>query len=128
MWIKDNVNPYNEDTDDCVIRAVSTVSGNSWKTVYLALAISGCNMGRMPDNNAVWGKYLRSLGWKRRAVPDTCPDCYTVSEFSLDHPLGIYILCGQSHVVAMIDGNWYDTSDTGSMPVLYFWENMNHVV
>lgn len=79
-------------------------------------------MGRMPDNNAVWGGYLRSIGWRRGGIPDTCPDCYTVSRFSEDHPFGTYILCGQSHVVAMINGNWYDVNDTGSMPVLYYWE------
>lgn len=125
MWIRKNLNPFDLETDDCVVRAISLVTGKSWKTVYLGLAVSGCEMARMPDNNAVWGRYLRSLGWHRGAIPDICPDCYTVSDFASDNPDGIYILCGNGHVVAMIDGNWYDTSDTGSMPVLYFWEKYN---
>lgn len=122
MWVLYNNNPYELETDDCVIRAISSVNGNKWQTVYLALAIAGCKQGRMPDNNSIWGWYLRSLGWTRRAIPDTCPDCYILADFASDHPVGRFIACGQSHVVAVIDGDWYDTSDTGSMPVLYFWE------
>ena len=91
MWIKSNLNPYNQDTDDCVIRAIAAATGKGWETVYMSLSVLGCDMGRMPDNNTVWGKYLRSLGWHRGAIPDVCPDCYTVSSFSADHPFGDYI-------------------------------------
>ena len=82
----------------------------------------------MPDANDVWGGYLRSLGWIRGAIPDTCPDCYTVADFAADHPYGRYVLCGRSHVVALTDGDWYDTSDSGQMPILYYWEDTNDVL
>lgn len=123
MWIRTNSNPQGREVDDCVIRALAEVTGRSWRSVYLALAVSGCEACNMPDSNEVWGGYLRSLGWSRGAIPDTCPDCYTVSDFASNHIYGKYVLCGRSHVVALIDGDWYDTTDSGMMPILYYWED-----
>lgn len=128
MWIRTNSNPRGREVDDCVVRALAEATGRSWRAVYLALAVSGCEYGNMPDANDVWGGYLRSLGWIRGAIPDTCPDCYTVADFAADHPYGRYVLCGRSHVVALTDGDWYDTSDSGQMPILYYWKDTKNAL
>ena len=77
------------------------------------------------EKNHVWGSYLKRLGFKRFFIPDRCPDCYTVSDFAADHPYGRYLLridgLSDGHVVAVIDGDWYDSWDSGDEIVDYFY-------
>ena len=80
----------------------------------------------MPNADSVWSKVLKDFGFKRRSIPDTCPACYTIREFCEDHPEGTYILGTGSHVVAVIDGNLYDTWDSlDETPILY-WRKEGH--
>lgn len=78
-------------------------------------------MKDMPSSNEVWMSYLHKRGFNRYIIPSTCPDCYTVSKFCRDHPQGIYLLATGTHVVAVINGNYFDTWDSGSeVPIFYF--------
>ena len=80
----------------------------------------------MPSSNEVWGAYLKKIGYIRELIPNTCPDCYTVKEFCLDHPRGKYLLATGSHVIAVINGNYYDTWDSGDeIPIYYFTKEEN---
>ena len=36
-FIQENLNPYNKHVDDCVIRAIATVTGKEWDEIYLDL-------------------------------------------------------------------------------------------
>lgn len=75
----------------------------------------------MPSSNEVWGAYLKSIGYKKYVIPNTCPDCYTVRDFCNDNPTGRFLLATGSHVIAVIDGDYYDTWDSGDeVPVYYF--------
>lgn len=75
----------------------------------------------MPSSNAVWGAYLRRLGFVKEMLPDYCPDCYSVRDFCLDHPYGQYVLMLSGHVVAVEDGCYYDTWDSGDEIPLFYW-------
>lgn len=117
-----NPNPKNERVGDCVIRAISIATKKSWYDVYAELAAYGFMLCDMPSSNAVWGQYLKDLGYKRHIVIDTCPvNCYTVRDFCKDNPDGVFILGTGSHVVAVINGDYYDTWDSGSEIPIYFW-------
>lgn len=70
-------------------------------------------MKNMPSVNKVWGALLTSIGFRQYALPNTCPDCYTIRDFCIDNPDGIFILATGSHVVAVIDGDYYDAWDSG---------------
>ena len=121
MFIPVNPNPENNLTGDCTIRAISIVTNQDWDTTYIGLAIEGFILKDMPSSNRSWMKYLYNHGFRRYIIPDTCPDCYTVSQFCMDNPLGTYLLATGSHVVAIIDGNYYDTWDSGQeVPIYYF--------
>jgi len=65
---------------------------------------------------------LKHRNYIRTQIPNTCPDCYTVKDFCTDNPQGRYIVATQSHVVAIIDGDYYDTWDSGTEPIIYFWK------
>ena len=69
-------------------------------------------------------KMLEDYGFKRRSLQDTCPSCYTVRDFVADHPIGVYILATGSHVIAVINGTYFDTIDTGDYVPAYYWEKI----
>ena len=78
-------------------------------------------MKKMPSYNEVWSEYLFNNGYRRTQLPNTCPDCYIVKDFCHDFSIGRYLLALDGHVVAVVDGNYYDTWDSGNETVLYYW-------
>lgn len=127
MYIKSNINPQNKQVGDCVIRAISTALNQEWERTYIELAIQGFMMSDMPSSDSVWNEYLKNKGLSRRIVPDTCPNCYTVKQFADEHPTGIYVVFVGQHVVAVIDGNYIDTWDSGDRIPIYYWEVNNGI-
>lgn len=119
MFIKYNANPVKNIVGDCVIRAVSKAMNNDWETVYLEIAMLGLLMHDMPTSNNVWETYLWKNGFRRFNIPNMCPDCYTVRDFCLDNPEGTFVLGTGSHAIAIIDGDYYDTWDSGEETPIY---------
>ena len=117
-----NPNPTGKNVGDCTVRALTKGLGRSWEEIYTALALQGYLMGDLPSANAVWGAYLRQQGWTRRIIPDTCPDCYTVADFTAEHPRGTYILALSGHVVCVSEGDLWDSWDSSGEVPLYYWE------
>lgn len=120
-WQFYNPNPLGLNTGDCVIRALTLAFGKTWDEVYEMVANYGFETKTMPSSNDSWTALLRRNSFKRYIIPDECPDCYTVREFCEDHPKGVYVLATGTHVIACIDGDYYDTWDSGSkIPIYYF--------
>lgn len=122
MYKHFNPNPAGKSVGDCTVRAVAAATGKSWDEVYTGLSVEGLALADMPSANAVWGAYLKRQGYRRQLLPDTCPDCYTVADFAAEHPKGVYLLALSGHVVCIINGDWYDTWDSGAETPLYYWE------
>lgn len=122
MWIQWNPNPVAARVGDCAVRAVARVTEQDWERTYMELAILGLQMADMPSANNVWGAALRRRGFIKAMIPDSCPDCYTVADFAEDHPHGQYVVQTSGHVVAIEDGDWIDTWDSGQETVTYFWK------
>lgn len=120
-WIFYNPNPSKKLVGDCVIRAITKITDSDWKSVYIGVALQGYEMDDMPSSNAVWGAYLYSQGFKRYITPNTCPECYTIKDFCIDHPIGTYLVATGSHVVAITDGDYYDSWDSGDEMPIYYW-------
>ena len=121
MFKKTNPNPANNLVGDCVIRAISILTNEDWEYTFLELCIFAFSMHDMPSSNAVWGAYLIDLGYKRYVIPNVCPACYTVRQFCKTHTNGKYLLATGTHVVTVIDGDYYDTWDSGDeVPIYYF--------
>lgn len=117
-----NKNPYGRSVGDCTIRAISKALGQTWEKTYVDLCLEGFMMGDLPNADSVWGKYLKRRGFSRTFIPDDCPDCMTVDRFANEHPKGTYILSMPGrHVVAVVDGNYWDSWDSGNeLPEYYF--------
>lgn len=121
MWVEFNVNPMSRRVGDCVIRALARVTDQDWETTYTHICLQGFMMCDMPSADEVWGAYLRGRGFRRAVIADECPECYTVRDFCRDYPRGRFVLALHEHVVAVIDGNYYDTWDSGDMAPLYYF-------
>lgn len=120
-----NPNPLSGHVGDCVIRAVTKATDSTWEQTYIRIVVYGFIMCDMPSANRVWRQYLKDKGFKKYLIPDSCPDCYTVQDFCVDHPVGIYILGidgrNSGHVVAVVDGDYYDTWDSGKEIPDFYW-------
>lgn len=117
-----NVNPSNKIVGDCVVRAISTALGEEWDRIYIELSFMGFFAKDVFTSNGVWGAYLIQNGFKRKAIPDMCPDCYSIEQFAEDHPKGVYVVATGTHVVAVIDGVYYDTWQSGDQVPQYYFE------
>ena len=116
-----NPNPRKKSVGDCVVRALSAIFNDSWENVYADLSMQGAFLFDMPTANSVWGEYLKANGFRRYVIPNSCPHCYTVRDFCYDHPYGKYLLKTEGHVIAVIDGDYYDTANTGDEIPEYYW-------
>ena len=117
-----NPNPLGKKVGDCVVRGISMLLDQTWSETYIDICMLGHEMGDMPSSNSVWASYLHSKGYGRTTLPDTCPMCYTVTDFCEDHPSGRYLLATGSHVVCVSDGDYYDAWDSGNEVPVYYWE------
>ncbi|MBO7453162.1 MAG: hypothetical protein J6U54_22750 [Clostridiales bacterium] len=128
-----NLNPYGLNTGDCVIRAITLALNYNWFMVHDELSFLSRKMADMPSSNRVWKQYLKEKGINETVIENDCSNCMTVRQFSEHHPKGVYILstCSYevannlivtgSHVVTVIDGDYYDSWDSGTdIPLSYF--------
>lgn len=120
-WRMYNPNPDGSNKDDCAVRAVAKALGISWDDAYLLLASKGFQMKDLPNGNAVWGAVLRERGFRRGAVPNTCPDCYTAEDFATDHQEGTWVLGFGNHVSTIQNGTIFDSWDSSKETPQYYW-------
>ena len=117
-----NPNPSNQRVGDCAVRAIAKATDQSWENAYLNLAIEGLMLSDMPSANYVWGMLLHKNGFEEKIISSTCPACTSVARFAEEHPRGTFVAATQNHVVAIKDGCYFDSWDSGEEIILYFWE------
>lgn len=122
MYRNFNNNPLGRNkVGDCSVRAVSKALGVSWDDAHDMLADMSKNMGTIMNDNDVISAVLRMHGFYKENLPCTSRDCYTVREFANENPRGTYVVGTGSHVVAIINGDYYDSWPSGDESVIYFW-------
>lgn len=122
MWIKANPNPAKKEVPDCVIRAVCIALNKPWlETSDELYEVARKDYSVTSDDN-VWGHYLYQLGFKPILLPHDCPKCVTIDQFTKMYPYGIYIIGTGYHAVAIINGNYYDSWDSGNEIPTFFWK------
>ena len=122
MWKHYNPNPIALEGIDCTVRALIKALDISWEKAYAMLAANGFVLSDMPNANHVVNYTLRRNGFKRHALPDECPDCYTAEDFAREHPEGTYVLAFGDHVCTVIDGTIYDSWDSRNRVPMFYWE------
>lgn len=117
-WIKYNPNPKQRRVGDCAIRACCKATGRSWDDVYDSLSAIAKHKKDIISANDVWDDYIEMYGYERISLP---PYRVNVIDFCEEHPKGDYVLGLDEHVVAVSDGHYYDTWDSGGKEVLRCW-------
>lgn len=121
MYRRYNPNPLHNRVGDCAVRAIAKALDISWDEAYVQIAIQGFIDKDMPNGNDVWGAFLIRKGFRRRAIPETCSECYTIIDFCKDHPQGVYVVGTGSHVLAVVNGQYFDSWDSGDELPIYFY-------
>lgn len=121
MFIEWNNNPVGRRVGDCSVRAISKALDVDWETAYAMIASNGFAMGDMPSSNSVWGAVLRQNGFKKQAIPNSCPDCFTFADFAKDNPRGTFVLGTGSHVATVVDGDLYDSWNSSDEIPVFVW-------
>lgn len=120
-WRKYNPNPAGRAVGDCAVRAVAAALGVDWETAFAMIAENAFLMADMPSSNSVWGAVLRQHGFRRYAIPNTCPDCYTMGQFAEDHPEGVFVVGTGNHVATIRDGMVWDSWNSLRELPQFYW-------
>lgn len=108
---------------DCVIRALTKVTGKAWEDVFDDLVPIARKLQCMPNGKPCYKAYLESNGFVYHGVSNAKGTKRpTVDRFSKDHTIGTYFARVAHHVIAIIDGVYYDTWDSGECSMYGYWE------
>lgn len=121
MWMYYQPNPCGRSVGDCSVRAISKALNISWEESYNIICEAGFKMCDMPSSDSVWGAVLRTNGFYKTTIPNSCPDCYTAEDFCRDNPVGVFVLGFGGHVATVVDGYLYDSWDSSREIPVYMW-------
>lgn len=121
MWMRTNPNPGHKEVPDCVIRAISIALNQTWLKTSDDLYEIARNDYSVTCDDHIWGKYLYLHGFEPFLLPHKCPQCITIKQFCDIYPRGTFIVGTGSHAVAVIDGDYYDSWDSGNEVPTFFW-------
>lgn len=121
-FIKTNLNPRENKTNDCVVRAIMKATGKTWQEVFDGLCEISRQDFKMPNSKDVFAKYLSSLGFIKMPMPKDLGRRIKLSIFAMtvgkDKTCVVSVV---SHLVAVSNGNIYDTWDCSSKCVGNYW-------
>ena len=116
-YVEFNNNPCGRRVGDCSVRAISKALGMGWESTHLMLDVNAISMGDMPSADSVLSATLRQHGFYKHLVKEYT----TVEDFCEEHPEGTFVLFLGGHVVTCIDGDYYDSWDSGKEVPKYYW-------
>lgn len=126
IYYQPNKKDLKDNYGDCVIRSLTKVTGKSWLEVFDEL-IPISREEQCPYNcKPCYEKYLtENLNMMYNGISNKKGSKRpTVKSFAKDHPTGTYILRVANHVVAVVDGHYYDTWDSGDKSLYGYWEGV----
>ena len=105
-----NPNPIGNETGDCIIRALCKITDQDWLSIYDDL----CKLGRekytpftcLEIQDYIFTKYF--FFKKHKVIRQKGKKALNVETFCKEHPTGKYILRLAHHVIAVVDGKYYD--------------------
>lgn len=108
---------------DCTVRALMKLLEVTWQEAYDELCKAGRKCMRMPDEIDCVRMTIESFGYKKVSIPvEKGSKRPTVASFAEQHKQGRFLLNVANHVVACVDGHYYDSWDCGEKCVYNYWE------
>lgn len=126
VYFQPNKKDVKDKVGDCQIRALANALGKTWVEVFdlitpicreqQVMDIFSCDLNKTKDA-------LASLGFQYTGVSNKKGTKRpTVDSFAKDHKTGTYIASVAHHVVAVVDGKYYDTWDSGRCCLYGYYE------
>lgn len=107
---------------DCVIRAFTKVTGKEWTQVFDELVPLARDFQAMPNSKVTYQQYLKNNGFVYTGVSNKAGTTRpSVESFSKSHKSGRFVLVTANHLVACVDGHYYDTWDSGWKRLYGYW-------
>lgn len=122
MWVKVNPNPAKKNVPDCVIQAICIALNLPWTLVSRELNDLATREFSVTCDDNVWGKYLWQLGFTPFVIPYNTGMGFTIREFARIFNRGTYIIGTGNHAVAVINGRYYDSWDSGDEWCSFYWQ------
>ena len=120
-----NENPKDRRTDDCVVRAIATATGQSWDKTLMGLTQCALKHKYMIHCPELYGKYLKELGWVKQKQPKKSNNKkYKASEFLQNFKGTAVANLGTFHVACLKDGQVWDIWDSSNEIVGNYWTKM----
>lgn len=128
VYYQPNKKDIKDQVGDCQVRALSKALNLSWVEAF-DLTIPLC---RELQTYTIFDgclektkESMRKLGFDYHGISNKRGSKRpTVDEFTKDHPNGTYICKVANHVVAVVDGKYYDTWDSGWRSMYGYYEKM----
>ena len=121
-YYQPNSKDIKDEYGDCVIRCFTKVLNKTWVEVYDELIPYGREMQCMPNCRPCYEKYLADKGFTYEGISNKKgTNRPTIDSFAKEHKEGVYVLRVAHHLVAVVDGNYYDTWDSGHKSLYGFW-------
>ena len=110
---------------DCVIRALTKVMDKTWVEMFDELVPYARELQGVMNNQHVYTAYLKDQGFEYQGISNKKGSKRpTVDSFAKDHKEGIYFVTVANHVVAVVDGCYYDTWDSGEKSMYGYWQKV----
>lgn len=117
-----NCNPQHRLTDDCVIRAICSSTGDSWEDTMHALAEWSIKTGYMLTTPECYGKYLESIGYVKQKQPlHNDGTKVRFKEFCQKYDGHAICHCGKGHITYVADNSVWDIWNTENEIVGVYW-------
>ena len=126
VYYQPNLKDIKDETGDCQIRALCKVF-NVWWAEAFDMTIPICRELQtytVFDSNIKQTKEaMNRLGFDYTGISNKRGTKRpTVDSFAKDHPTGRYVLSLANHVVAVVDGKYYDTWDCGKKSLYGYYK------
>lgn len=124
-WKEFNPNPKGKNVNDCSIRAYCAANDMKWDEAFdLACKVAKEEKDIINAGKVCHKILTEHLGWtlNEESKKVKTKDRITVQEFALTHNYGTYVLMCRSHAVVVSNGFIYDSWDSGSKKMHYFYE------
>lgn len=122
QYYQPNDKDLKDNYGDCVIRALTKVTGLGWMEVFTDMLSICTQYQALHNNQVVYTEYLKSKGFKYTGISNKKGTKRpTVKSFAKEHKTGVYFVTVANHVVAVVDGQYFDTWDCGEKSMYGYW-------
>lgn len=99
----------------------------TWMEVFEDTLPVCINNQALHNNQIVYTEYLKSKGFVYVGISNKKGTKRpTVKSFAKEHKEGVYFVTVANHVVAVVNGMYYDTWDSGEKSMYGYWCKENH--